>query len=74
MLVLAAKRGGRRERQSLVDAFLPLIGTAARRYRRQQGISWRELTQEGVVGVLRALQRYDMIRDVRFWARLLVGP
>ena len=68
MLVVAAQQGGQRERESLVDAFLPLIGGAARRYTRQQGISRRELTQEGVVGLLRALQRYDITREVPFWA------
>ncbi len=66
-LVLAAQHGGARERERLVDAYLPLIGSVARRYRRQ-GISWRELTQEGVVGLLRALERYDSTREVPFWA------
>ncbi len=67
-LVLAAKRGGERDRERLVTAYLPSIATVARRYRRQQGVSWKELTQEGVVGLLRALQRYDTARDVPFWA------
>jgi len=68
VLVLAAKNGGQGERERLVDAFLPLIVTAARRYRRQRAIGRRELTQEGVVGLLRALQRYDASREVPFWA------
>jgi RNA polymerase primary sigma factor len=66
-LVMAAKRGGAREREELVDAFLPLVGTVARVYRRSSRIERDELMQEGVVGLLRALERYDPERGVPFW-------
>jgi RNA polymerase sigma factor (sigma-70 family) len=66
--VLAAKRGGARERDELVDSFLPLIGGIARVYRRSSRIDREELMQEGVVGLLRALERYDPGRGVPFWA------
>jgi RNA polymerase sigma factor (sigma-70 family) len=66
-LVAAAKRGGARQREELVDAFLPLVASVARVYRRSSRIERDELMQEGVVGLLRALERYDPERGVPFW-------
>jgi RNA polymerase sigma factor (sigma-70 family) len=66
-LVVAAKRGGAREREEVVDAFLPLVASVARVYRNSSRIERDELMQEGVVGLLRALQRYDPERGVPFW-------
>ena len=42
-----------------MEAFLPLIAGVARVYRGSRTISRLELMQEGVVGLLRALERYD---------------
>jgi RNA polymerase sigma factor (sigma-70 family) len=67
-MVLAAKHGGAREREELIDAFLPLVRRAARGYSRSTAIDRTDLTQEGVVGLLRALERYDPSRGVPFWA------
>lgn len=67
-LLLAAQRGGVRERGELVDSFLPLIGSVARIYRRTTRVEREELIQAGVVGLLRALDRYDADRGVPFWA------
>jgi RNA polymerase primary sigma factor len=67
-LVIAAKRGGGREREELVDSFLPMIAGIARVYRRSTRVDRDELMQEGVVGLLRALERYDVRRGVPFWA------
>jgi RNA polymerase primary sigma factor len=67
-LVLAAKGGGEQEREQLIDAFLPLIASVARVYRRSTAVDRSELTQEGVVGLLRALERYEPERGVPFWA------
>jgi RNA polymerase primary sigma factor len=67
-LVDRAKRGGPREREELVDAFLPMIVSAAHAYRRATRIDQHELTQEGIVGLLRALERFDPERGVPFWA------
>ncbi len=66
-LVAAAKRGGAPEREELVDSFLPLIASVARLYRRSSRVGRDELMQEGVVGLLRALERYDPQRGVPFW-------
>ncbi len=66
-LVLAAQQGNRRAREELVEAFLPLIAGVARMYRGSASITRVELLQEGVVGLLRALERYDPSLDVPFW-------
>jgi RNA polymerase sigma factor (sigma-70 family) len=50
-----------------VEAFLPLIASVARVYRGSETITRVELMQEGVVGLLRALERYDPERGVPFW-------
>src|ERR1700744_570419 len=66
-LVAAAQAGDRRAREELVEAFLPLIANVARVYRGSPAISRLELMQEGVVGLLRALERYDPNLGVPFW-------
>jgi RNA polymerase sigma factor (sigma-70 family) len=67
-LVDEAVAGDRSARAQLVEAFLPLIGSVARNYRSSPQITRAELVQEGVVGMLRALERYDPMLDVPFWA------
>jgi RNA polymerase primary sigma factor len=66
-LIDAAQAGDRRAREELVEAFLPLIAGVARVYRGSQTITRLELMQEGVVGLLRALERYDPAVGVPFW-------
>lgn len=66
-LVSAAAAGDAAARDDLVDAFLPLIGSVARSYRGVAGIERGELMQEGVVGLLRALERYDEDMGTPFW-------
>ena len=66
-LVRAAQDGDRRAREELVEAFLPLIAGVARVYRGSPSITRVELLQEGVVGLLRALERYDASLEVPFW-------
>jgi RNA polymerase sigma factor (sigma-70 family) len=66
-LVRAAKDGDARAREELVEAFLPLIAGVARIYRGSASISRVELIQEGVVGLLRALERFDPSLGVPFW-------
>jgi RNA polymerase sigma factor (sigma-70 family) len=51
-----------------VEAFLPLIGSVARNYRASTQVTRVELMQEGVVGLLRALERYDSEVGTPFWA------
>jgi RNA polymerase primary sigma factor len=66
-LIQAARAGDRRAREELVEAFLPLIAGVARVYRGSETITRLELMQEGVVGLLRALERYDPALGVPFW-------
>lgn len=66
-LVSAAQTGDAAARARLVDAFMPLIASAARVYRDSPQVERRELLQEGVVGLLRAIERYDADRGVPFW-------
>lgn len=65
-LVAAAQAGDMRARAELIEACLPLISSMARTYRSGQ-VQRQELLQEGVVGVLRALDRFDPQRGVPFW-------
>jgi RNA polymerase sigma factor (sigma-70 family) len=67
-LILAAQAGDRRARATLVEAFMPLIGSVARLYRETVRVERIELLQEGVVGLLRALERFDPERGTPFWA------
>jgi RNA polymerase primary sigma factor len=66
-LVARAKNGGPREREELVNAYLPMIASVAYAYWRSSGLGRDELTQEGIVGLLRALERYEPQRGVPFW-------
>jgi RNA polymerase sigma factor (sigma-70 family) len=66
-LVAAAKTSAE-GRERLVASFVPLIAGAARGYRSAPGVERAELMQEGVVGLLRALERYDPELGTPFWA------
>jgi RNA polymerase sigma factor (sigma-70 family) len=66
--VLAAASGDAAARGQLLEAFLPLISSVARIYRSTDAVDRLELMQEGVVGLLRALKRYDPGRGTPFWA------
>jgi RNA polymerase sigma factor (sigma-70 family) len=67
-LVLAAQSGDPAARERLVEVFLPAIGSVARRYRSSAAVDRMELMQEGVVGLLRALDRFDPTLGTPFWA------
>ena len=58
-MLRAARDGNEAAREELVEAFTPLIASMARRYRNARRVDRGELMQEGVVGLLRALERYD---------------
>jgi RNA polymerase sigma factor (sigma-70 family) len=66
--VLAAENRDRGARDRLVEAFMPLIASVARIYRSSRAVDRTELMQEGVVGLLNALERYDPARGTPFWA------
>jgi len=66
-LVLAAKRNSGDGRRPLIDAFAPSTDAVAHAYQRSAAVSLAELRQEGVVGLLRALERYDASQGTPFW-------
>jgi RNA polymerase sigma factor (sigma-70 family) len=67
-LVLAAKARRDDARRQLIDTFRPLIATYARHYRKSPTVERHELMQQGAVGLLRALERFDTKRGTPFWA------
>jgi RNA polymerase sigma factor (sigma-70 family) len=66
-LARRAKAGDEAAREELIQRLLPLVHATARRYR-TEGLEHDDLLQEGVVGLLRALQRFDPGRGVPFAA------
>jgi DNA-directed RNA polymerase sigma subunit (sigma70/sigma32) len=66
-LVLRAQAGDIAAREQLIDRLLPLVSSLARRFR-TEGLDQTDLIQDGVVGLLRALERYDPGRGVPFTA------
>jgi RNA polymerase sigma factor (sigma-70 family) len=60
------RRPGARAR--LITSFTPLIGSVARTYSQVPGIDRSELMQDGVVGLLRALERFNPDLGTPFWA------
>jgi RNA polymerase sigma factor (sigma-70 family) len=67
-LVCAARRNRPNARARLIESFTPLIGSIARKYAHAPAVERSELMQEGVVGMLRALERYDPELGTPFWA------
>jgi RNA polymerase sigma factor (sigma-70 family) len=67
-LIVAAQAGPGPARDRLVQAYMPLIGSVARVYVGTGCVERRELMQDGVVGLLRALARYDPAMGTPFWA------
>jgi RNA polymerase sigma factor (sigma-70 family) len=67
-LVLAAQEGSEEARAQLVEALIVPIARLARLYSGTREIRREELMQEGVAGLLRALNRYDPALATPFWA------
>jgi RNA polymerase primary sigma factor len=66
-LIRAAEEGDSDARDMLVEAFLPSIANIARVYRNSSSVARGELMQTGVVGLLKALERFDSQRGTPFW-------
>jgi len=77
--IRSAEEAARREREAFVNANLRLVVTIARRYRNVSGMTLGDLIQEGNLGLLRAVDRFDYRRGFRFstyatwWIRHMVG-
>ncbi|MBV8479443.1 MAG: RNA polymerase sigma factor RpoD/SigA [Actinobacteria bacterium] len=66
-LVRRAQAGDTAAREQLISRLLPLVSSLARRFQ-TEGLDQTDLVQEGIVGLLRALDRYDPQRGVPFAA------
>jgi RNA polymerase sigma factor (sigma-70 family) len=67
-VVLAAKAAEAGSRERLIETFLPLIRGVARIYRGSAAVNRTELMQAGIVGLLYALDQYDLALGTPFWA------
>jgi RNA polymerase primary sigma factor len=66
-LALRAVRGERAARERLISASLPWLRRLARRYA-GRGVDLADLEQDAIIGLLRALVRFDPERGTPFWA------
>jgi RNA polymerase primary sigma factor len=66
-LVASAAAGDQAACAQLVEYSLPAIAGIARLYRGAANVERAELLQEGVVGLLRALRRFDPTMGTPFW-------
>ena len=66
-LALAAKAGDAAALERLIERFLPTVTATARSYR-IEGLDELDIVQEAVLGLLRALRRYDPERGAPFGA------
>lgn len=64
-LIRAARRGDRRARERLVISHLGLVRSVASRYR-NLGLPFDDLVQEGSLGLLDAIDRYEPCRNSEF--------
>jgi DNA-directed RNA polymerase specialized sigma subunit len=67
-LVAAAEGGDEEACRQLIDSCLPAIRGLARRFAAGGGVQQKELTQEGIAGLLFAARRYDPRMGTPFWA------
>ncbi len=64
-LSMRAKAGDKRARQRLIEKNLRLVVSVAKRYR-GMGLPFEDLIQEGNVGLMRAVEKFDPDRGWRF--------
>jgi RNA polymerase sigma factor (sigma-70 family) len=66
-LARRARAGDYAAREELIRRLLPLVHSTARRYQ-TEGLEQADLLQDGIIGLLRALQRFEPGRGVPFAA------
>jgi RNA polymerase primary sigma factor len=63
-LTAAAQQGNLTARRELIELNLPLVVAIARRYR-GHGLDFEDLVQEGTIGVIRAIGKFDHRQEAR---------
>jgi RNA polymerase sigma factor (sigma-70 family) len=54
--------------KDLILSYLPLVDLLAKRIARSTGANWEDLRQDGVLGLIKAIDRFDPSRNVPFSA------
>src|ERR671918_676215 len=73
-----ARTGDKRARQRLIEKNLRLVVSVAKRYR-DNGLPFEDLIQEGNIGLMKAVERFDPDKGFRFstyatwWIRQAIG-
>src|ERR671915_662346 len=74
------ERGDRAGKDGMIEATLRLVAHVARRYQREDsGLTLPDLVQEGTIGLVRAVEKFDYRRGHRFstyatlWIRQAIG-
>jgi len=64
-LCTRAKRGDEAARQEMMEANIRLVMSVARRYN-ARSMTYEDIVQEGIIGLLEAIKKFDVTRGFRF--------
>jgi RNA polymerase primary sigma factor len=60
------EQGDAEAKERMINSNLRLVVSVAKRYQSQSGLSLLDLIQEGVLGLIRAVEKFDWRRNLRF--------